>query len=148
MIFYIYKIEYINVLTGERFTYIGSTKDLHKRELKHKSSSNNEKFNCKLYQTIRTQGGWVNFKMTEIQRMDCNDEERRIRENELITDFNANMNTNRAYLSPAMKHFLHEKEKKTRKMCSCGTTFLSKNGWLHKKSEKHKKLLQKIEMNL
>ena len=47
--------------------YIGSTVDLHKRKICHKSSCINEKskdFHYKLYQYIRENGGFDNFQFT------------------------------------------------------------------------------------
>jgi hypothetical protein len=54
--------------------YIGSTTDLHKRKLKHKTScisEKNKKFHYKLYQYVRENGGFDNFRFT-ILRV-CND---------------------------------------------------------------------------
>lgn len=56
--------------------YIGSTTDFTKRKSCHKSRCNNEKskyYNLKLYQTIRLNGGWVNYTMIEIEKYPCND---------------------------------------------------------------------------
>jgi hypothetical protein len=43
--------------------YIGSTKDLHRRKMRHKRDCNNETtYNLKVYQYIRENGGMENFK--------------------------------------------------------------------------------------
>tara|TARA_R110002020_G_scaffold128969_1_gene288991 strand:+ start:1452 stop:2069 length:618 start_codon:yes stop_codon:yes gene_type:complete len=44
--------------------YVGSTNNLHKRKIKHKSDCNNlscKSYNLKVYQFIRSNGGWDNF---------------------------------------------------------------------------------------
>ena len=53
--------------------YVGSTADFNKRKSTHKQNCNNEngeKYNYKVYRTIRDNGGWSNFKIIEIAKQD------------------------------------------------------------------------------
>ena len=48
------------------YTYVGHTTDFTKKKYAHKYSCNNVKdksYNFKVYQTIRENGGWVNWTM-------------------------------------------------------------------------------------
>jgi hypothetical protein len=56
--------------------YVGSTTDFIRRKGQHKTVCNNEKskkYNLKVYQSIRQNGGWDNFTMIEIEKYPCND---------------------------------------------------------------------------
>jgi hypothetical protein len=55
--------------------YIGSTTDFNIRKRQHKTDCNNIKsksYNLKIYETIRLNGGWDNWKMIEIEKYPCN----------------------------------------------------------------------------
>jgi len=81
------------------FIYIGSTTNFVKRKNTHKCYSTTSE--CKLYQTIRENGGWDNWRITIIEEYpDCkNNIEQRIREQKWIDELNGNLNTNKAYTS-------------------------------------------------
>jgi hypothetical protein len=83
--------------------YIGSTTDFVKRKNQHKNSCNNEKqkdHNSKKYQYIRENGGWNEWRMIEVEKHNCNDgNEARAREEYWRCYFNAQLNTNRAYIT-------------------------------------------------
>jgi hypothetical protein len=69
----IYKI----VCNDENITdiYVGSTTNFNKRKAGHKTICINEKskhHNLKIYETIRLNGGWNNWKMLEIEKYPCN----------------------------------------------------------------------------
>ena len=56
--------------------YVGHTTDFKRRKSQHKSICINEKsnrYNLKIYQTIRQNGGWNDWKMIEIEKYPCND---------------------------------------------------------------------------
>jgi len=56
-------------------TYVGHTTNFMQRKAKHKNSCNSEKdekYNRKVYKTIRDNGGWVNFEMILIETYECN----------------------------------------------------------------------------
>lgn len=55
---------------------VGSTTDFIKRKSAHKNAccnENNKRYNHKVYQIIRQNGGWENWKMLEIEKFPCND---------------------------------------------------------------------------
>jgi hypothetical protein len=56
--------------------YVGHTTNFLKRRIAHKCDCNNEtskRYNLKVYQMIRQNGGWVNWLMVEIEKFPCND---------------------------------------------------------------------------
>lgn len=89
--------------------YVGSTKDFHARELKHKNrclDENDKNHNLKLYQFIRANGNFDNFVMEEIDKIKCYDyTEARIKENEWYDKIDSTLNSIRPF---------YNKEKKTR----------------------------------
>jgi hypothetical protein len=76
---------------------VGHTTSFDKRKTAHKNNCSNEKdkkYNLKLYQMIRENGGWDTFKMIEVEKYPCNDRrEAERRENEVMKELKANMNT-------------------------------------------------------
>jgi hypothetical protein len=95
----IYKIEHID---NESLVYVGHTTNFIKRKIKHKSCCNDDKnkaFNIQLYRMIRENGGWDNFKMIEVEKLNCNDKrEAERRENEVMKELKANMNMIKSYI--------------------------------------------------
>lgn len=82
--------------------YVGSTlQTFSKRNSEHKSSCNNNKFkdyNQYKYVYIRSNGGWLNFKMTIIDRvMVESKEELRMIEQDWIDTIKPNLNKNKSY---------------------------------------------------
>ena len=77
--------------------YVGSTTDFTRRKYEHKSNCTNEntkKYNLKLYQTIRANGGWGNWSMIEIEKYNCKDgNELRARERLRYEELNGTLNT-------------------------------------------------------
>ena len=74
--------------------YVGHTVDFIQRKHTHKQSCNNEKNNCKLYNTIRAKGGWNNWKMEIVNFFDCVDHyEARQKEQEYFISLNATLNS-------------------------------------------------------
>jgi len=70
MIYYIYKIVCNDVSITD--FYIGSTSNIRHRKCEHKYSCNNENrksFNFKIYQIIRHNGGWNNWRMIVLEEM-------------------------------------------------------------------------------
>jgi len=84
--------------------YIGSTTNFRQRKNRHKNNCNhinNKCYNLKVYKMIRDNGGWSEWSMIEIEKYPCADSnECRKRERELMEQFNANLNTNKAFLTP------------------------------------------------
>jgi seryl-tRNA synthetase len=68
----IYKIEHID---SPELLYVGSTTDFIRRKSQHKHHCNNnisKEFNKKLYQMIRQNGGFNDFKIMIIKEFPCN----------------------------------------------------------------------------
>ena len=92
----IYKI--VCVLPDIDYCYVGSCRHFARRLYKHKRDAISN--NSKIYKIIRQNGGFDNFLMSEIQSIECDGSmDARILEQQFITSLNANLNTNRAYLS-------------------------------------------------
>lgn len=98
--YYIYKLECFDPLRDDG-CYIGSTASLKTREYTHKSNCNNPttpKYNFKVYQTIRANGGWDNWKMTAIEELPMHTKiQATIREQHWFALNNCNLNTRDAY---------------------------------------------------
>ena len=81
--------------------YVGSTTDFIRRKTHHKSSCCNENskgYNSKVYQNIRENGGWSEWKMIEIEKFPCEDKrEAEAREEYWRCEYNARLNTIRAF---------------------------------------------------
>jgi hypothetical protein len=84
--------------------YIGHTTNFRARKNTHKEACinpNGKKYNFKVYSMIRENGGWDNWSMIEIEKYCCADSnESRKRERELMEEYNCNLNTYKAYLTP------------------------------------------------
>ena len=94
-------------------TYVGSTVNFKSRKNDHKNrcyNENSDKYNIKIYQAIRANGGWDNFKMIQIGTRDnITKREAEQVEEEYRLDLKATMNERRAFLSPEV-HKEHKKE--------------------------------------
>jgi len=79
--------------------YVGSTAHFTSRKANHKIACNIEthpRYNYKIYQIIRSNGGWANWSMILIDIIPCtNGEEARKKERELYEQLNATMNNNK-----------------------------------------------------
>ena len=78
-------------------TYVGHTTNFVQRKHAHKQSCINTKsanYKCKVYETIRNNGGWLNWKMEIINFFNCtNHYEARLKEQEYFVLLNANLNS-------------------------------------------------------
>jgi hypothetical protein len=106
----IYKIEHCD---DPSLVYVGSTTDMVKRKTQHKTCCNNPKspkYNLKVYQMIRQNGGWDAFKFLLVEKYPCNDShECRKREDEVIKLLKCNMNSYNAYSSEEQKKITAKK---------------------------------------
>jgi hypothetical protein len=156
MIYYFYKIVCDNL---PNFVYVGSTKAFANRKYRHKGNCNNENgknYNLKIYQTIRDNGGWDNFRMVCIHQQEVNNKRHAEKiEEDYRVELNGNMNTRRAFLSPEQrKEYDKEHSKEYRKnnrdfisekiKCECGCEIRRGDLPRHKRSKKHIKLMQNI----
>ena len=83
--------------------YVGHTSNFISRKNQHKIQSINlecSKSHQKIYETIRNNGGWDEWEMVEIEKFNSKTKlEARIREQELIKEYNANLNTLKAFVT-------------------------------------------------
>jgi len=82
-----------------RDVYVGQTTNFINRKAKHKSDCNNpnsKSYNFKIYNSIRNNGGWLNWSMIEIEKFqDCNDiNEASAKERYYYELLNAKLNSN------------------------------------------------------
>jgi len=95
MPYYIYKIVCNDVSITE--FYVGSTTCIRKRKYCHKCDCNNpnsKSYNVKIYQTIRENGGWDNWRMVIIEEMiDATNIQAHIREEHYRLELGATLNT-------------------------------------------------------
>ena len=96
--------------------YVGHTTNFVQRKYAHKicctNNNNNNNNNCKLYQVIRNNGGWDNWKMEIIDLINCKDlYEARKKEQEYVVLFKANLNSIEPLPNPrtSSSHFYCEK---------------------------------------
>ncbi len=87
--------------------YIGHTTDFTTRKSDHKRfcyASHTNKYNYKIYQYIRNNGGWDNFNMIEIEKYPCTDgNEARAREEQVRVELGAKLNSISAYRTTEYK---------------------------------------------
>jgi len=96
------------------FCYVGHTTNFTKRKRDHIKNTTNQNdkkhYHLKHYETIRNNGGWDEWEMTEIEHFKCKTKlEARIREQQLIEKYNANLNSLKA-------HVTEEEKQQTKKM--------------------------------
>jgi len=81
--------------------YVGSTTNFRSRKSDHKTNSNNgtrSRYNLKIYQFIRANGGWDNFIMIQLEEFPCkNRREAEKREEEVRVERKAQLNSHRAF---------------------------------------------------
>ena len=91
----IYKLVHNDDINDENI-YIGHTTDIVKRRNGHKrrcNNPNNKKHKFKVYQFIRENGDWDNWKMILIEKYPCNDiDEAKARERYWIKELKATLN--------------------------------------------------------
>ena len=108
----IYKIEHIE---NDNLVYVGHTTSFDKRKCQHKCScrnKNNNKYNYKLYQMIRDNGGFDMFKMIEVEKYPCKDKrEAERREDEVMKELKASMNTYKSFTTEEYKKEYRETNK-------------------------------------
>ena len=138
--------------------YAGSTCDFAVRKYKHKSNCFNENgklYNTKLYQNIRENGGEYSIELYKL--FPCNsDEELRTEEEEVRKYLNANLNSQRAFMSEEEKkeynkEYCKEHREKNKEIisqkqaeiitCECGCQTARRNISRHRKTQKHLNLM-------
>jgi hypothetical protein len=148
--------------------YIGSTTNLKSREAIHKSACNNEfdfRHHFKLYEVIRENGNWNNWKMEMLEEYPCTcSDESSARERSLINEHNASLNiqipgrTHKEYyrdnvekiIRVSKQNYQDHKEKylknaKTRCECVCGITYNKSGKTMHLRTDKHINFIKRNE---
>lgn len=94
--------------------YIGSTCDYIKRNRSHKRSCNNQndiKYNYKVYQYIRENGGWDNWSMVEICKYPCETEKELVDEEQRYYELmSSSLNIRNPSRSPKERYNKNKKE--------------------------------------
>ena len=97
--------------------YVGHTTNFVQRKHAHKQSCTNQKsanYKCKLYDVIRNNGGWKNWKMEIINFYNCHDHyEARKKEQEYFISLNATLNSIEPLPKPKPKPKPNPEPKKT-----------------------------------
>tara|TARA_R110002153_G_scaffold239675_1_gene394103 strand:+ start:548 stop:1051 length:504 start_codon:yes stop_codon:yes gene_type:complete len=136
--------------------YVGSTGNFKKRKADHKAAcinKNQSSYNYKIYQTIRENGGWSNWKMIEIgERENITKRDAEQIEEEYRKELKADMNTHRPFTTPEerkeqlkeyykvyMKQYIQDNKEKINEKhdCECGGKFTTNSKARHLKSKKH-----------
>ena len=140
--------------------YIGSTRNIVQRRKTHKSSCKNENdggYNTKKSKTIREFGGWENWRLVPIEKMEnVSRFEAECREEVVRVELQAKMNSIRASCGGMSKneykaeYYKENREQIIKKQnekceCECGGRFTKTNKALHYKSKIHKLYLEQIE---
>ena len=133
------------------YTYIGSTKDFIQRKRQHKVDCRIK--DLKVYQIIRENGGWDNCEITPIEEYECEGQlQAHIREEHWRREYNANMNSNKAYRTEQERIEDKKKENKqwyksniekeqTKQTCECGGKYTIHHIRTHEKSKRHQDYL-------
>jgi hypothetical protein len=133
-------------------TYTGHTTAFIKRKNSHRQrccNANDEKYNLKVYQVIRANGGWENWSMIEIEKYPCVDlNEACTRERYWYESLNSQMNTrvpirtkqeyyvdNAVEISEKAKQYYTKNSEKI--TCDCGSIITKYRLTQHLKSQKH-----------
>ena len=117
--------------------YIGQTTNFVQRKHTHKQACNNIKsqiYNLKLYKTIRDNGNWSNWNMTQVAVYNCKDSfEAKQKEQEYLISLNATLNN----MDSTAKHINPKNSIITSSIplvCICGNKYKDRTGlWKHNK---------------
>ena len=136
--------------------YVGSSKGVKQRMRRHKSNCNKidgVNYNIKVYQFIRSHGGWDAWKYHIIEEFDVYDKaELKIRENYWCRELKSTLNTFRVIptkeeLKKRMEKYYENNKadinnnKKQKYTCECGTTLRKDDKSRHNKTKKHQSFI-------
>tara|TARA_R110000868_G_scaffold88743_2_gene247325 strand:+ start:1303 stop:1764 length:462 start_codon:yes stop_codon:yes gene_type:complete len=88
--------------------YVGSSKDIQNRIRTHKSTCNNKKcinHKCKLYETIRSNGGWKAFELVVVDVIHMTEQNAHIHEQIMIEVIQPTLNTYKAYTGMTFQEY-------------------------------------------
>jgi hypothetical protein len=147
----IYKITCKDSMVSD--LYVGHTTNFVQRKHAHKQSCINTKspnHKCKLYEVIRNNGGWVNWKMEIINFFNCiNHYEARKKEQEYFVSLNATLNSIEPYAIHKPTEVIAKNKiiKEVLNCNECNKYFSNKNLLeTHNKTNKHIKNLVKSSL--
>ena len=124
-------------------TYVGSTTDFYRRKTEHKchhKRPEQKEYNCLLYQRIRENGGKFEMKLHHFHP--CKSKTKlREEEQKTIIELKPTLNERNAYLSVEGTKRLKELHNKKVVLCECGCYITSGCLARHKRSKKHKDLI-------
>jgi hypothetical protein len=148
----IYKITCKN--SEVKDVYVGHTTNFVQRKHAHKQSCINAKspnHNCKLYEVIRANGGWVNWQMEIINFFDCADHyAARKKEQEYFIELNATLNSIEPFPKPKVitTNVIVQQPKPIYFCNTCNIKCDNSKAFdTHTKTNKHLKISQKDEIN-
>jgi hypothetical protein len=126
--------------------YVGHTTNFVQRKHCHKQSCSNVKaanYTCKVYKTIRENGGWNNWRMEIVNFFNCADHyEARKKEQEYFLLLNANLNSIEPMPKPKEKLIIKTDKKKEKQTYYCEKCNIfcndEKRLLLHNATKKHK----------
>ncbi len=130
--------------------YVGHTTNFTKRKQHHKENcvmSTSKHHNYKIYTTIRSKGGWINWSMIEIEKFPCLDaNEARARERHWYELNNSTLNSRRP-LGPSKEEYYHQHKSEKliydqernsiKHECECGGRYSAKYKPAHLRCKKH-----------
>ena len=91
------------------YIYIGHTTNFRKRKWQHNHSSKTSEY--KLYQTIRENGGFENWKMIGIEEFACeNGRQAEKREQYYIELFKSNLNSYKAFAAETKEEYFKQRQ--------------------------------------
>ena len=140
--------------------YVGSTCSYRLRQNNHKHNTTNpngKKYNQYVYQIIRLNGGWENWDMVLIERCNVNDKLELLKiERNKMEELNADLNkcipsrTQAEWkLENAEKLNLCKKTWSIKVIvCECGCNITQQHLGRHKTTEKHKKHMENINIQI
>ena len=142
-------------------SYVGHTVNFIERKHNHKVSCNNPNgntYNLKIYQIIRDNGGFDNWRMIEIESRIVKDKREAERiEQKLIEKLEADMNSIKAFVLAETKNeyfklyrqenkeYITIRESKKRQIkitCECGSVISCRELTQHKRTKKHIQLME------
>jgi predicted GIY-YIG superfamily endonuclease len=150
------------------YIYIGSTRDFKQRKIEHKSRFNKE-YTYKVYEIIRENGGWDKCEVIPIEEYECeNNTQARIREEYWRREYEAQMNSRKAYISmqeykeivkepnkerckkwyEANKDRINEIRREKKTQCECGAIICENHVSRHIKTKRHIDRISQQQNNL
>ena len=138
MIYYFYNI--ICKDSNIKFTYVGSTNSVSKRKRSHRErccNADNEYHNLKVYTTIREYGGWENWSLTIIDKIDnLTENQAKEKEQEFINKLpqEYKLNMRNAFRTEEVKR--EQKRESIAKWNAKEETKIYKKEWAKNKKEK------------